>query len=82
MKVEILLTRDCEASYGSACQKPLQNVSGYIIRRQIDIMTYQLLFFLSDTSLCLFGDELHSYFLHKIIIFMEYIICTRIICPN
>ena len=28
------------------------------IRRQIDITTYQLLFFLSDTSLCLFGDEL------------------------
>ena len=27
------------------------------IRRQIDITTYQLLFFLSDTSLCLFGDE-------------------------
>ena len=27
-------------------------------RRQIDITTYQLLFFLSDTSLCLFGDDL------------------------
>ena len=29
-----------------------------LIRWQIDIVTYQLLFFLSDTSLCLFGDEL------------------------
>ena len=27
-------------------------------RRQIDIMTYQLLFFLPDTSLCLFDDEM------------------------
>ena len=27
------------------------------IRRQIDITTYQLLFFLSDALLCLFGDE-------------------------
>ena len=31
-----------------------------INRRQIDITTYQLLFFLSDTSLCLFGDEMRA----------------------
>ena len=30
----------------------------YAYRRQIDIMTYQLLFFLSDTLLCLFGDDM------------------------
>ena len=30
------------------------------IRRKIDIETYQFLFFLSDTSLCLFGDEFIS----------------------
>ena len=29
-------------------------------RRQIDITTYQLLFFLSDTSLCLFGDDMYA----------------------
>ena len=29
----------------------------HTFRRQIDITTYQLLFFLSDTSLCLFGDD-------------------------
>ena len=29
-----------------------------IYRRQIDITTYQLLFFLSDTSLCLFSDDM------------------------
>ena len=27
-------------------------------RRQIDIVTYKLLYFLSDTSLCLFVDDL------------------------
>ena len=32
----------------------------YIFRRQIDITTYQLLYFLSDTSLCLFGDDLYA----------------------
>ena len=30
------------------------------IRRQIDVTTYQLLFFLFDTLLCLFGDELYK----------------------
>ena len=35
-----------------------------INRRQIDITTYQLLFFLSDTSLCLFGDEMYARILH------------------
>ena len=30
------------------------------INMQIDIVTYKLLFFLPDTSLCLFGDELYS----------------------
>ena len=31
-------------------------------RRQIDIVMYQLLFFLSDTSLCLFGDDMQTCF--------------------
>ena len=29
----------------------------FTFRRQIDIMTYKLFFFLPDTSLCLFDDE-------------------------
>ena len=35
-------------------------VCSQIYRRQIDITTYQLLFFLSDTSLCLFGDDMEG----------------------
>ena len=31
-------------------------------RRQIDMVTYKLLFFLPDTSLCLFGDEIFRIF--------------------
>ena len=34
-------------------------------RRQIDITTYQLLFFLSDTSLCLFSDGMYVFVCHR-----------------
>ena len=45
----------------------MNSINWYTYRRQIDITTYQLLFFLSDTSLCLFGDDIYHLFFKLIV---------------
>ena len=42
-----------------------------LVRRQIDIVTYKLLYFLPDTSLCLFVDEFFPF--RRIILMIYYV---------
>ena len=76
----------CKLVFGSMLAKNCIAAT-LLYRRQIDITTYQLLFFLSDTSLCLFGDDMllsddlrARTFLHQA--FQVYHVCCNSILGN
>ena len=67
---DVISSKLCKSLYPrQPCYQLVSSSQGNVLgklqknRRQTDITTYQLLFFLYDTSLCLFGDEMFRYFL-------------------